>query len=173
MNPKNSKEKKPFFIVYSFKESYTPLQVQEIFQNTSLKGPYGDSITNIDYTIGRTLDYLNYLGISEDTMVMFTSNNGPNVEEREDGGSSGPFKGGRGQSYEGGFRVPFLLWNPYCFSNNCKSSIHVLTRFISHDNKVRKRLYACVQRMDGFDFSDVFLSKCRLFSTHIFFLLLW
>jgi len=64
---------------------------------------YGDVVEEIDFHTGRLLDALKRLDLEQDTLVIFTSDNGPWYD-----GSAGPLRGHKGQSFEGGFRVPFI-----------------------------------------------------------------
>jgi arylsulfatase A-like enzyme len=78
------------------------------FAGTSDAGPYGDVVREIDAIVGRLLDHLKARSLERDTIVIFTSDNGPWFE-----GSSAPLrdrKGGAG--YDGGYRVPFIAWAP-------------------------------------------------------------
>ena len=70
-------------------------------------GPYGDAVSEFDWSVGQIRSTLARLGLAENTLLLVTSDNGPWYE-----GSSGGFRGRKGQSYEGGFRVPLLAWWP-------------------------------------------------------------
>jgi hypothetical protein len=78
------------------------------FKGTSDAGPYGDVVREIDSIVGMLLDKLNELGLDRDTVVLFTSDNGPWFE-----GSSTPLRDRKGgTAYDGGYRVPFVAWAP-------------------------------------------------------------
>ncbi len=95
----------PFFLYYATNFPHRPLFFPP--ENTGRSGPagdYGDTIETLDDAVGRILAALDENGLRENTVVIFTSDNGPWFQ-----GSSGPFKGHKGDTNEGGYRVPFLL----------------------------------------------------------------
>jgi arylsulfatase A len=88
------------------------LFVSDEFRGVSDRGLYGDVIEEIDWSVGRILDFLKKEGLVKNTLVVFTSDNGPWASYHEQGGSSGPFYGAKGTSYEGGVREPAIFWWP-------------------------------------------------------------
>ncbi|MDA1159189.1 MAG: sulfatase [Planctomycetota bacterium] len=96
---------KPFFVYLAHNMPHIPLHASEEFIGSSKRGIYGDTIQELDWSTGEILRALQNLGIDEDTLVVFTSDNGPNTST---GGSAGPLKGGKGSTLEGGVRVPFV-----------------------------------------------------------------
>lgn len=102
----------PFFVYLAHNLPHVPLFASEDFMGTSERGLYGDVIEEIDWSVGRILDYLREEGLDQNTLVIFTSDNGPWVIFNEQGGSAGLFYGAKGTSYEGGVRVPGLFWWP-------------------------------------------------------------
>jgi arylsulfatase A-like enzyme len=82
--------------------------VSDRFRGQSEGGLYGDVIECLDWSTGRVLDCLRELGLDNETYVVFTSDNGP----KKGHGSSGPFRDGKHSAYEGGFRVPCVIWAP-------------------------------------------------------------
>ena len=96
----------PFFLYLPFSMPHWPWFATEEFDGRSQKGPYGDTIEEIDANVGRLLGKLASLGIEEETLVLFTSDNGGSG--REGGGNNGTLRGFKGQTYEGGMREPFL-----------------------------------------------------------------
>jgi arylsulfatase A-like enzyme len=103
---------KPFFLYFSHPMPHVPLSVSSEFKGKSRRGLYGDVLMELDHSVGELIEKLKEKGIDNKTVVMFTSDNGPWLRYREKGGSAGPLRSGKGSLYEGGFRVPFILWAP-------------------------------------------------------------
>ncbi len=110
---------RPFFLYLAHAMPHVPLGVSPRFAGTSANGRYGDVIESIDWSAGRVLDALRDAGVERETLVIFTSDNGPWMDMpprmlvdprvvRTDAGSAGPLRGSKGTSWEGGTRVPFL-----------------------------------------------------------------
>jgi arylsulfatase A-like enzyme len=96
---------KPFFVYLAHNMPHIPLHASEKFVGSSKRGIYGDTIQELDWSTGEILRSLKELGLDNNTLVIFTSDNGPNTGK---GGSAGPLKGGKGSTLEGGVRVPFV-----------------------------------------------------------------
>ncbi|MBS3732074.1 MAG: sulfatase, partial [Desulfobacterales bacterium] len=94
----------PFFLYLAHTFPHQPLFPSETFEKRSGAGKYGDVIEEIDWSVGEILACLEKNGLAENTLVIFTSDNGPWYE-----GSPGGLRGRKGQSLEGGFRVPCLV----------------------------------------------------------------
>ncbi|MBE0652809.1 MAG: sulfatase-like hydrolase/transferase, partial [Bacteroidales bacterium] len=102
----------PFFIYLAHSMPHIPLFRSEEFKNVSLAGFYGDVIEEIDWSAGQILKTLKEEGLDENTLVVFTSDNGPWHIFRTHGGTSGLLRGAKGGTFEGGMRVPTLFWWP-------------------------------------------------------------
>jgi arylsulfatase A len=105
----NAKDKKPFFLYLANSMPHIPLYVSPQFKGKSKRGLYGDVVEEIDYNTGRILDVLKELKIDKNTIVIFSSDNGPWLTKGEDGGSALPLFEGKFTSFEGGLRVPFII----------------------------------------------------------------
>jgi len=101
-------KEKPFLLYLPYTMPHTPLFASEKFRGKSKRGLYGDVIEELDWSVGRINETLDRLGLSENTLVIFTSDNGPAMLMRQHGGSVGLFRGAKGDTWEGGMRVPFV-----------------------------------------------------------------
>ncbi|MEZ4240018.1 MAG: sulfatase [Myxococcota bacterium] len=99
----------PFFVYLAYSAPHEPLAVLPQFRGRSPRGKYGDEIVEIDHFVGLLLDALADHGLDEDTLVVFASDNGPWLDIPGDHGSAWPFRGGKGDPWEGGWRSP-CLW---------------------------------------------------------------
>jgi arylsulfatase A-like enzyme len=98
---------KPFFLYVPHAMPHVPLFVSERHKGKSKTGLYGDVIEEIDWSVGEILSALKANGLDENTLVIFTSDNGPWLSYGNHGGTAGPLREGKGTSFEGGVRVPF------------------------------------------------------------------
>jgi len=104
---------KPFFLYLPHTMPHTPLAVSGKFKgHNPQRGLYGDVIEEIDWSTGEILDAIRKLGLANDTLVIFTSDNGPWLIRGRDGGSALPLRNGKGTTYEGGVREPCVVWWP-------------------------------------------------------------
>ena len=99
---------RPFFFYLAPNMPHVPLFVRDESAGTSGAGTYGDVIREIDLAVGSILEALKAEGIDERTLVVFSSDNGPWLSYGDHGGSAGPLREGKGTSFEGGIRVPFI-----------------------------------------------------------------
>lgn len=97
---------KPFFLYLPFTFPHVPLFVGPKFANRSPHGKYADVVEELDSTVGRVLETLDRLKLANNTLVIFTSDNGPWLIYGEHGGVTGGLREGKGTSFEGGTRVP-------------------------------------------------------------------
>jgi arylsulfatase len=88
---------------------HVPLAVSDKFRGKSQQGLYGDVIMEIDWSVGEVLRALERHGLERDTLVIFTSDNGPWLSYGNHAGSAGPLREGKGTAWEGGTRVPALM----------------------------------------------------------------
>jgi arylsulfatase A-like enzyme len=109
---KTSGSDKPFFLYLAHHNPHTPLEASEKFKGKTKRGAYGDAVSELDWSVGQVLDTLRDLKIDEQTLVIFTSDNGPWLARGEEGGSATPLRGGKGTTYEGGMREPCVMWWP-------------------------------------------------------------
>ena len=105
-------KEKPFYLYYAHNAVHTPIYPGAAFAGKSQNGRFGDWVEEVDWSVGQVLDALRSQGLDKDTLVIFTSDNGPWLTKGADGGSAGPLRGGKGSTWEGGVRVPTLAWWP-------------------------------------------------------------
>lgn len=109
---------KPFFLYFALHDPHVPRVPHPRFVGATPMGPRGDAIAQADWCVGEILSTLDRLGLASNTVVLFTSDNGPviddgyrdeAVEKLGDHSPAGPFRGGKYSSFEGGTRVPFVV----------------------------------------------------------------
>ncbi len=99
---------KPFFVYLTPAMPHIPLFASSEFLGKSERGLYGDTVEEIDWYVGKLLDFLDTSGLEENTFVLFTSDNGPWLGLGDRSGSAGPLRDGKFSNYEGGVRVPSI-----------------------------------------------------------------
>ncbi len=102
----------PFFLYVAHPQPHVPLFVSDKFKGKSERGLYGDVIMEIDWSVGQILSALKEQGIDDNTMVVFTSDNGPWLNYGEHSGSALPLREGKGTAWEGGQREPCIIRYP-------------------------------------------------------------
>lgn len=102
----------PFFLYFAHTMMHVPLFRSEKFVDKSIAGIYGDAMEEVDWSVGQVLETLRKNNLSEKTLVIFTSDNGPWLIFDTHGGSAGPLKEGKGSTWEGGMREPTIMWWP-------------------------------------------------------------
>ncbi|MFV0248628.1 MAG: sulfatase [Tenacibaculum sp.] len=103
---------KPFFLYIAHPQPHVPLFVSNKFKGKSKRGLYGDVIMEIDWSVGQVVQALKESGIEDDTLIIFTSDNGPWLSYGNHAGSALPLREGKGTAWEGGQREPFIVKYP-------------------------------------------------------------
>ena len=143
---------KPFFVYLPHTFPHLPLFASPEFSGKSANGRYGDSIEEIDWSTGQILDCLDRLKLAENTLVIFTSDNGSNGRN---GGSNRPLSGAKGSTMEGGTRVPMIARWPGRIpaGSTCielATMMDFLPTFCALTGASRPS-----QKLDGFDISEL------------------
>lgn len=102
----------PFLLYFAHTFPHVPLFASERYRGISRRGLYGDVVEELDWSVGRILETLRREGLDRNTLVFFTSDNGPWLIMNQQGGSAGLLRDGKGSTWEGGMRVPGIAWWP-------------------------------------------------------------
>jgi len=102
----------PFFLYLAHSFPHVPLFASGKFGGKSRRGLYGDVVEELDWSVGQVLAALRNAGLDKNTLVFFTSDNGPWLTMGQAGGSAGPLRDGKGSTWEGGMREPAIAWWP-------------------------------------------------------------
>lgn len=103
---------RPFLLYVPHSMPHVPLGAGPAFRQSTMYGPYGDVIKEIDWSVGRIREALERHGILDDTMFIFTSDNGPWLSYGDHAGTTGGLREGKGTTFEGGVRVPMVVRYP-------------------------------------------------------------
>jgi len=176
---------KPFLLYLSHTMMHTNIDASPDFKDTSAGGLYGDVVEEFDYETGRLLDRLDSLGLSDDTLVIFTSDNGPWSQPRytlvktgrlrpdpdrnpnwhmPDGaifwGDPGPLRGAKGSAYEGGSRVPCIVrWPGKVPADRTSDALWATIDFLPTFLSLAGAELPSDRVIDGQDQSDLLLGK--------------
>jgi arylsulfatase A-like enzyme len=148
---KNRNKDNPFFIYLAHNMPHTPLFASESFLGKSEKGMYGDVIMELDWSVGEIVKTLKEEGIYENTIFIFTSDNGPRV------GSAKPLRGYKAETWEGGQRVPGIITWPS----------HIPKGKISHELVTTLDLYPTLAKLSGSTIKDNLLMDGIDISKHL------
>ena len=108
----NKHKDEPFLLYVPYTQPHVPLGVSDKFKGKSGEGLYADVIMEIDWSVGEIMKTLKENGLDDNTLVLFTSDNGPWLSYGNHGGSTGGLREGKGTTFEGGQRVPFIARMP-------------------------------------------------------------
>jgi arylsulfatase A len=98
----------PFFLYFAHTAVHVPLHPGAAFKGKSDNGLFGDWVEEVDWSVGRVLDTLKELNLDSNTLVLFTSDNGPWLIQGKDAGVADPLRGGKATTWEGGMREPTI-----------------------------------------------------------------
>lgn len=159
----------PFFYYMSWLHVHTALFSSPWFTNRSAGGAYGDNVEELDWSAGQILKTVRALGIEQDTLVLFTSDNGPFLEEGQSAGSAGGLTGGKGQTWEGGIRMPGIAWWPGHVPANTTSDTLVSTMDVLPTLTALAGGQPPATVLDGLDITSVLADPIGAPSPHDFF----
>ncbi len=149
---------RPFFLYLPHTFPHTPLFASERFKGKSPRGIYGDVLAELDWNVGEVLKALKAHGLAENTLVFFTSDNGPwTLMGTETGGSSGPLKDGKGSTWEGGMRVPGIAWWPGKIKPGTTDNVATMLDLYPTMAKLAGAELPASRPLDGTDLSPLLL----------------
>uniref|UniRef100_A0A1A7YGJ7 Arylsulfatase A n=1 Tax=Iconisemion striatum TaxID=60296 RepID=A0A1A7YGJ7_9TELE len=154
----SAENKQPFFLYYPAHHTHYPQYAGSDAAGRSLRGPFGDALLELDNTIGNVMATLQKTGVINNTLVLFTSDNGPELMRMSRGGNSGPLKCGKGTTYEGGMREPAIAyWQGFIKSgvtHEIASTLDILPTIASLAGAKLPPVM-----LDGFDMRDILFKQ--------------
>ncbi|MGC6456252.1 MAG: sulfatase [Coraliomargaritaceae bacterium] len=156
-----SNKEQPFFLFLSHSMPHVPLFASKDFVGKSKRGLYGDVIEEIDANVGQIFETLKQHSLDKNTLVIFTSDNGPWLNFKHAGGSTGILKGSKGTTWEGGHRVPAIFWWPSVIQPGTVSEIGCTLDFFKTFSALAGISAKKSTAIDSFDLSQVLLNKAK------------
>ncbi|HWE36793.1 MAG TPA: sulfatase [Isosphaeraceae bacterium] len=158
---------RPFFLYMPHTMVHVPLAVSSKFRGKSPNGLYGDAVMEVDWSVGQVLKALKDNGIDEQTLVIFTSDNGPWLCFGDHAGSAGPLREGKMTTFEGGHREPCVMrWPGHIpAGTTCREPVMTIDLFPT----IARLVGAGVpkgRKIDGLDISPLILGKPGAKSPH-------
>jgi arylsulfatase len=152
-------QKRPFFLYVPHVMPHVPIFASDRFQGRSAKGLYGDVIEEIDWSVGEIVKTVDRLGLAENTLVIFTNDNGPFLSYGSHAGSSGELRGGKLTTFEGGVRVPMVARWPgkVPAGRDCDTPLMSIDLLPTFCNLADAKLPA--KKIDGLDVGPVLLGE--------------
>ncbi len=150
---------RPFLLYLAHTMVHVPLFRSKDFQGRSPRGLYGDAVEEIDWSVGRILDTLRREGLAENTLVVFTSDNGPWLTFNLLGGSAGLLREGKGCTFEGGMREPCIAWWPGTIRPTVVREIGCTMDLFTTMVKLAGGEVPSDRIIDGLDLSPVLFAK--------------
>ncbi|MGF1557610.1 MAG: sulfatase [Flavobacteriaceae bacterium] len=150
---------KPFFVYLAHNLPHIPLFVSDEFKGKSQRGLYGDVLEEIDNGVGKLLEMLKEEGLDENTIVVFTSDNGPWLPFKLNSGSAGLLRAGKGSTWEGGMRVPGIFWGPGIIKQGLVTDIGCTMDLFTTFSKMAGVEIPDDRIVDGVDLSGTLLHR--------------
>ncbi|WP_372899010.1 sulfatase-like hydrolase/transferase [Stieleria sp.] len=173
---------KPFVLYLAHTMMHTIIDASDRFRGKSAGGLYGDVVEEFDYETGRLLDVIDDLGLRQDTLVIYTSDNGPwnqrKYTDRKKGhpegsifwGQAGPLRNGKGSCYEGGYRLPCIVrWPGKVPAGRVSDAIFATIDFMPTFAHLAGFEVPNDRRIDGIDQTDLLLGKRETGREHFYY----
>ncbi|MFN6398290.1 MAG: sulfatase [Planctomycetota bacterium] len=149
----------PFFLYFAHSFPHVPLYAGDDFQGKSKGGIYGDVLEEFDAVVGRILTFLAQNQLQENTLVLFTSDNGPWLTYGQHAGTAGPLREGKGTVYEGGTRVPLVaMWPGHIPAGSIQDQTAMTIDILPTIARITQSPLPS-QPIDGLDILDLFTCK--------------
>ncbi len=162
-------QKDPFFLYLAQPMPHVPLAASKAFRGKSELGIFGDVIMELDWSIGEIMKTLDRYKLSENTILIITSDNGPWLNFGDNAGSSGGFREGKGTAWDGGTRVPCLIrWPGSIPAGSLSSQLMVNIDLLPTIAALTKAKLPAF-KIDGMDFSDVLTGKSNKGPREVFY----
>ena len=149
----------PFFLYLAHNLPHIPLFAHPDFIGSSKRGIYGDVIQEIDWSVGQILQTIRDLKLDKNTIVVFSSDNGPWLSFHTHGGSAGPLRAGKGTTFEGGQRVPTIFWGPGQIKPGIIDEMGSTLDLINTFAALSGTQIPSDRKMDGYDLSPILLGQ--------------
>ena len=165
------KTNKPFFLYYALHQPHVPRVPSQRFTGSTDKGPRGDVIAELDWCVGEILDHVKAQGIDDNTMVIFSSDNGPILDDGylDDSKSrcsthkpAGPLRGGKYSMFDGGSRVPMIAWAPGHIKPGESAALFSHADFLASFAQIAGVNIPPNERADSLDMSKALLGKDKV-----------
>lgn len=158
----------PFFLYLPHSMVHVPLAVSEKFHGKSEQGMYGDVMMEVDWSVGEIMSTLEDTGLDENTIVIYTSDNGPWLNFGNHGGSAYPLREGKGTAWEGGVRVPCIVKWPEKINGGRSTDEFVTTMDLLPTIAAITGANLPEKKIDGLNLSDVLFSDTAVSSRNEF-----
>jgi uncharacterized sulfatase len=158
------RDRRPFFLLLAHTAPHTPLHPPAPFKGRSATGPYGDVVEEIDHSVGQLVDALRRANLDDNTLILFTSDNGPAA-----GGSAGPLRGGKFSTFEGGIRVPAIAAWPARLKPRVEPQPAILLDLFPTITTLAGAKPPADRPIDGRDLSKVLLDSANRDGDEFFF----
>lgn len=161
----------PFFLYYALHQPHVPRIPNPRFAGSTDKGPRGDVIAELDWCVGEILEHLKAEGLDENTVVIFSSDNGPVLDDgyRDDASSkcgehkpAGPLRGGKYSMFDGGSRVPMIAWAPGLIASGETPALFSHADFLMSFANMAGTIIPEDEQADSLEMSAALLGKDKI-----------
>lgn len=154
-------KKTPFFLYLAHSMPHIPLFTSNEFKGRSKASLYVDVIEEIDWSVGEVLKAIKKNQLDQNTIVVFTSDNGPWLLFKTHGGSAGPLRAGKGTTFEGGQRVPTVFWAPGIVNPGVISDLGSTLDLLPTIASMAGADIPTDRKIDGYNLSEVLTEKAK------------